>query len=45
MYNMIAFFMSKYSEFQVICDIISFITWLKGDLKDWLKGGLKVHVI
>ena len=30
---MIAFFMSKYSDFQVIYDIISFITWLKGGLK------------
>ena len=45
MYNMIAFFMSKYSDFQVICDIISFITRLKDDLKDWLQGDLKVHAI
>ena len=41
--------MSKYGYFRVICEIYSFIAWLKGGLEvtylRWLKGvGLKVVV-
>ena len=46
-YNMDAFFIPKYIYFQIICEINSFITWLKGGLKvasRWLKGGLKVRL-
>ena len=32
-YNMDAFFMPKNIHFQVICEINSFISWLKGGLK------------
>ena len=32
-YNMEAFFMHKYIYFQIICEINSFITGLKGGLK------------
>ena len=40
-YNMEAFFMPKYIYFQIICEINSFITWLKGVLKV-SKSELKV---
>ena len=32
-YNMEAFFLPKYIYFQIICEINSFITWLKDGLK------------
>ena len=40
-----AFFVPKYIYFQIIFEINSFITWLKGGLKVilmCLQGGLKV---
>ena len=33
MYNIEDFFIPKYIYFQIICEINSFITWLKGGLK------------
>ena len=43
-YNMEAFFMQEYMYiyFKRICEINSFIAWLKGDLKVALRSWLKL---